>query len=386
MRIGERFGYMGMDEQSAFSTKRMAPVALPEQMLCPPYDVRGEISWIDFSGTENPFGTPQSFIDAMHDALSQGVISYLPDREAHTLRSVLARIFAMPVESFLVGSTVSSMITAVSQAFEPCVVGVSTPCPIEYVLALGNTGHTVESISSPASFVTPDADLLKDRNVSIDAALLANPSYPTSRLLSKSTLLSYLSVCDWVVVDERSIELTLGGESMAKLTDEYRNLIVIQSFSEQYAMPGMHVSYCIAHPDTIKEISKFYDNTGVSMLSEVLADAAAQEHPKLDGVRGFLYSEIPWMQCMLSLVPGIDIFPAEANYVMCSYHNGGDLKLAISDVNHLSARLQLEGFLIRKLAGTPGLAENGYFCVAVRTRQDNEKLIAALRRIVSPRG
>lgn len=385
MRIGERFEHMGMDEQSAFSTKRMASVALPEQMLCPPYDVRGEISWIDFSGTENPFGTPQSFIDAMSDALSKGVISYLPDREAHTLRSVLARIFAMPVESFLVGSTVSSMITAVSQAFEPCVVGVSTPCPIEYVLALGNTGHTVESISSPASFVTPDADLLENRNVSIDAALLANPSYPTSRLLSKSTLLSYLSVCDWVVVDERSIELTLGGESMAKLTEEYRNLIVIQSFSEQYAMPGAHVSYCIAHPDTIKEISKFYDNTGVSMFAEVLADAAAQEHPKLDGVRGFLYSEIPWMQCMLSLVPGIDIFPAEANYVMCSYHNGGDLKLAISDVNHLSARLQLEGFLIRKLAGTPGLAENGYFCVAVRTRQDNEKLIAALRRIVSPR-
>ena len=97
MRIGERFGYMGMDEQSSFSTKRMAPVALPEQTLCPPYDVRGEISWIDFSGTENPFGTPQSFIDAMCDALSKGVISYLPDREAHTLRSVLARIFAMPL-------------------------------------------------------------------------------------------------------------------------------------------------------------------------------------------------------------------------------------------------------------------------------------------------
>ena len=87
---------------------------------------------------------------------------------------------------------------------------------------------------------------------------------------------------------------------------------------------------------------------------------------------------------MLSLVPGIDIFPAEANYVMCSYHNGGDLKLAVRDVNELSSILQLEGFLVRKLAGTPGLADNGYFCVAVRTRQDNEKLIAALRQIISP--
>lgn len=356
----------------------------PEQALCPPYDVRGEISWIDFSGTENPFGTPVSFVDALCGALSDGCMSYLPDREAHTLRSALACIHGMPVESFLVGTTVSSMIGAVAQAFEPCAVGVSMPCPIEYVLSLSNRGHEIVCISSPASFVTPDADFVAKRDTAIDAALLANPSWPTSRLLSRSTLASYLDACDWVIVDERSIELTLGGESMAPLVSDHRNLVVVQSFSEQYSMPGAHISYCIAHPDTIAEISRFYDNTCVSMLAEVLAEPHLAEHPKLDGVRGFLYSEIPWMQCMLSLVPGIDIFPAEANYVMCSFHNGGDLKLAVRDIDELSARLQLEGFLVRKLAGTPGLTSDDCFCAAVRTRQDNEKLIAALRRIVSP--
>lgn len=346
--------------------------------------MRGEISWIDFSGRENPFGIPASFTAAIRKAISEGYMSYLPDRESHTLRSALARIHGMPVESFLVGTTVASMITTVAQAFEPCTVGVSMPCPVEYVLSLANTGHNVKSISSPASFVTLHADAIAQRDTLIDAALLANPSWPTSRLLSKSTLVSYLETCDWVVVDERSIELTLEGESMVPLTRDYKNLIVVQSFSEQYCMQGAHVSYCIAHPDTIADISRFYDNTCVTMLSEVLAEPHLTEYPKLDGVRGFLYTEIPWMQCMLSLVPGIDIFPAESNYVMCSFHNGGDLKLAVNDINELSARLQLDGFLIRKLAGTPGLANNGYFCVAVRTRQDNERLIAALRRIVSP--
>ena len=370
--------------QASLGTKRHALAVLPEQSLCPPYDVREEISWIDFSGIGNPFGTPQSFVNAMGEALAQGVASYQPDFEAHTLRSTLARIFSMPVESFLVGSTVSGMVAAVAQAFEPCVVGVSTPCPAEYILALGNAGHTIEGISSPTSFITPDASFLNRRDAVIDGALLSNPGYPSSRLLSKGTLVSYLERCDWVVVDERSIELTLGGESLAPLVQEFRNLVVVQSFSEQYAMPGVPISYCIAHPDTIAEISRFYDNSCVSMFSEVLSEPAALEYPKLDGVRGFLYSEIPWMQCMLSLIPGIDIFPAEANYVMCTYRNGGDLKLAVSDVDHLSARLQLEGFLVRKLAGTPGLSGNGYFCVAVRTRAENEKLLATMRRIISP--
>ncbi|MBO4352486.1 MAG: aminotransferase class I/II-fold pyridoxal phosphate-dependent enzyme [Eggerthellaceae bacterium] len=327
---------------------------------------------------------PSSFNEAIVDAFKHGIASYLPDREAHTLRSVLARSFGMPVESFLVGSTISNMITAVAQAFEPSVVGVSMPCPVEYILALSNLGHSIERISTPSSFVTPDADVLRARGVRIDAALLANPSYPTSRLLSRSTLLSYLETCEWVIVDERSIELTLGGESMAYLVKEHENLIVIQSFSEQYAMSGVHVSYCIAHPETIAHIAQFFDNTCVSMFAEVLAGPSAIEHPKLDKVRAFLDSEIPWMQCMLSLVPGIDIFPAEANYVMCTYHNGDDLKLAVKDVNQLSSLLQLEGFLVRKLAGTPGLKSDGHFCVAVRSHEDNEKLIAALRRIVSP--
>ena len=149
-------------------------------------------------------------------------------------------------------------------------------------------------------------------------------------------------------------------------------------------MPGVHVSYCIAQPDTIAHLAQFFDNTCVSMFAEVLAEPSAIEHPRLDSVRAFLDSEIPWMQCMLSLIPGIDIFPAEANYVMCTYHNGDGMKLAVDDVNQLSSLLQLEGFLVRKLAGTPGLKPNGYFCVAVRTRQENEKLIAALRRIISP--
>ena len=105
----------------ANETSRHSALALipefPEQVLCPPYEMRDEISWIDFSGTDNPFGMPQSFNDAIVSAFKNGIASYLPDREAHTLRSVLARTFGMPVESFLVGSTVSNMISAVAQNY-----------------------------------------------------------------------------------------------------------------------------------------------------------------------------------------------------------------------------------------------------------------------------
>ena len=114
---------------------RAAVTALPEQLLSPPYELRTEMNWIDFSGTANPLGTPPSFIRAMQAALAAGELNYSPDREAHTLRSVLARQHGLPVESFLVGSTVGDMVRAVAQTYQPCTVGVAVPGPVEYALA-----------------------------------------------------------------------------------------------------------------------------------------------------------------------------------------------------------------------------------------------------------
>lgn len=362
---------------------RAAVTALPEQLLSPPYELRTEMNWIDFSGTANPLGTPPSFIRAMQAALAAGELNYSPDREAHTLRSVLARQHGLPVESFLVGSTVGDMVRAVAQTYQPCTVGVAVPGPVEYALAACNAGHRVVEITSPAGFVMPDPAAAARHGVSFDAAVLANPGYPTSRLLPLPTLLAYLDACTWVVVDERSIELTLGGESMVGLVKEHRNLVVVRSLCEPYAMPGIPISYCVAHPDTIAQIARFYDSSGVPMFAEVLGELALAEREHLERTREFLDSEIPWMQCMLSLVPGIDIFPAEANYVMCAFDHGPDLDLGVASTEELAARLQLAGFLIRKLQGTPGLTNGKYFCVAVRTREDNEKLIAALREIIA---
>ena len=87
-------------------------------------------------------------------------------------------------------------------------------------------------IASPACFTVPDPAAAERHGIVFDAAVLANPGYPTSRLLPKPTLLAYLDACTWVVVDERSIELTLGGESMV---DVYKRQVVHRARSRATA-------------------------------------------------------------------------------------------------------------------------------------------------------
>lgn len=141
---------------------RRTVTLLPEQLLSPPYELLTEMNWIDFSGTANPLGTPPSFSKALRDALAAGDYRYAPDRESHTMRTVLARRYGMPVESFLCGSTVTELIRAVAQTYKPCSVGVSIPSPAEYSLAVGNAGHRVVEIFGPSGFVVPDPQTAKE--------------------------------------------------------------------------------------------------------------------------------------------------------------------------------------------------------------------------------
>ena len=72
---------------------------------------------------------------------------------------------------------------------------------------------------------------------------------------------------------------------MVPLTRDHRNLVVVRSLCESFAMPGVPVSYCVAHPDTIAQIGQFYDSSGVSMLAEVIGELVLTEQGHLERTR-----------------------------------------------------------------------------------------------------
>lgn len=355
---------------------------LPDQSLVPPYEVRALTAFLDFSSISNPLGTPAALIDAMGQALSSGAAGYAPDREGYSFKNALSQYYSLPTDSFLVGSSTNDLIRAVAQTYQPCYVGISTPSEVGYALAIGNAGHTIVDIAANrAGFLAPNPTAGESQGIHFDAALLGNPSYPTSRLLHKSTLISYLETCSWVIVDESSIELTLGGESFVSLTRHYKNLIIVRSLSVSTGLPGIPISYLVAHPHTIAQIEGFYDNSTISLFAEVISPILL-ENINTERAREFLEREIPWLQCMLSLIPGINIYPAEGNYVLCSYQVPPGLDLGAASTEELEDKLRLSGFLVRRLDDIRGLENGVYFCVSVRTHEDNEKLIDALRRII----
>ena len=374
---------MTQRDTDALPSVRACVTALPEQLLSPPYEMRSEMNWIDFSGTANPLGTPPSFIRAMEAALAAGELNYPPDREAHALRSVLARKFGLSVESFLVGSTVGDMVRAVAQTYQPCTVGVAVPGPVEYALAAGNAGHRVVEIASPAGFTVPVSGRGRAPRHRVRRRRAGEPGLPHQPPVPpKPTLLAYLDACTWVVVDERSIELTLGGESMVSLVNEHRNLVVVRSLCEPFAMPGIPISYCIAHPDTIAQITRFYDSSCVPMFAEVIGELALTETEHLERTREFLDSEIPGCSACSTSSPASTSSPPRRT-TSCARSRRRPRPGARGGEHRRAGPAPAIGRVPRAQAGRNSRVEDSrYFCVAVRTREDNEKLVAALREIV----
>ena len=65
---------MTQRDTDALPSVRACVTALPEQLLSPPYEMRSEMNWIDFSGTANPLGTPPFLhcLKIIHLALTEG--------------------------------------------------------------------------------------------------------------------------------------------------------------------------------------------------------------------------------------------------------------------------------------------------------------------------
>ena len=155
--------------------------------------------------------------------------------------------------------------------------------------------------------------------------------------------------------------------------NEHRNLVVVRSLCEPFANARHpHQLLHRAHPDTIAQITRFYDSSCVPMFAEVIGELALTETgaPRAHA-RVPLTSRSPWLQCVLNLIPGIDIFPA-GRTTSCARSTPAPTWRSVANTDEL-AQAPATGRVPDPQAGGNSRAEDSrYFCVAVRARGQRE--------------
>lgn len=337
---------------------------------------------IDFSSNINPYPVLEPIRQAGYAALER--IDRYPDPECRRLREMIVKKGEAFGQSFderevICGNGAAELIYAVCAAKMPKEALLVTPCFSEYELALSSTGARIRyyETGEEKGFRVSE-DILEAIDEKLELMFLTVPNNPTGTLIPEKLLKRILIRCAecqvFCVMDESFLEFTKEASTAGwALSDKKIQQITgyLRSFTKLYAMAGIRLGYLLTKNEPLRErIGQQRQPWGVSLIAQEMGIAAISADPadayartiqkKMQKERQFLKEQLE------PLV--LTVFPSEANFLL------------LRAEEDFAQKLLKQGILIRDCSNFHGL-QKGYFRIAVRTPQENERLVQAVRTI-----
>jgi len=326
---------------------------------------------LDFSASINPLGPPQRLLQKLRDSL--GTITSYPDPSYQELCEALARSHQIPAAYVLPGNGAAELITWAARDLASLDwVGLTTPAFSDYGRSLSAFQAKIKEF--PLGF-PPTLAIDLPQPGERAGLLLNNPHNPTGHIWRREELLPYLEKFALVVVDEAFMDFLPEGEdqSLIPLAQNYENLVIIRSLTKFYSMPGLRLGYAIAQPDYLKQWQQWRDPWSVNVLAEVAGLAALEDLEFRQQTWAWLAPTKAKLFQALAQIPGLQPYPSAANFLLVSSQYS---------VTWLQEQLlQQEKILIRDCISFPELGDR-YFRIAVRTEEDNQRLINSLTTLI----
>ncbi len=330
---------------------------------------------LDFSANLNPLGMPPEVSRAALEAACTQ--PGYPDPLCRALRAAIARGDGVEEEQVLCGNGAADLIFRLAYALRPRTALLTAPSFSEYAGALEQAGCDVRyHFLDRARSFDPDERLL-DGLEGVQLVILCSPNNPTGRLVPRDLLLRVALRCREagavLMVDECFLPLSDRPEGgLAPWLEEYPNLVLLRAFTKSYAMAGLRLGYCLcADGELLERMARSGPPWSVSAPAQAagLAALARPDWPAL--ARAEIAQNRPGLAAGLAEL-GAEVVPGQANYLL----------FRLPGVTDLADRLLNRGILIRPCGNYQGLSKD-YYRVCVRPEQENGRLLAAMREVLS---
>jgi threonine-phosphate decarboxylase len=338
----------------------------------------GRMGILDFSASINPLGYPEKIRNIVCENFDD--IVHYPDIDCAGLRKCISRKIGRSDDEIIVGNGSTELFYLIPRALRPKKGIVFQPTFSEFAEALKNSHtevfHTV--LKEKAGFCFEyDKDHFQDKKT--EMVFLCNPNNPTGQLVEKAVILTMVRQHPDVtfVVDEAFMDFVDEPERHSVIHDAgaIRNLIVVRSLTKFYGFPGLRAGYLVAHADLAKKFMEYKEPWSVNTFAQYAAMVALEDEEFISRSRKFMFEERLFLFNELSNIRGLLPYEPTANYIF--------IKIDVNNMTSLLLREHLldDGIAIRDCSNFIGLNDK-YFRVAVRTRDENMRLIAALKNIL----
>lgn len=157
----------------------------------------------------------------------------------------------------------------------------------------------------------------------VDEALGAHPSVvfvcspnnPTGNAQPLEAIASLTSRTKaLVIVDEAYIEF--GGESALKLVADHPNVAVVRTFSKAFAMAGARIGYVLTSSDVVADLQRVRLPYHMSSLTQAAGIVALRHTEQATSLLHAIRAQRDRIIRELRDLPGVTVFPSEANFVL----------------------------------------------------------------------
>ena len=335
---------------------------------------------LDYSSSINPLGPSPRALDAIKTSFGQ--VPFYPDSDSSVLREAIARRFGLGKGNVVIGNGSTEPIYLFAEVFmnagDRAVI--VEPTFGEYERAVRKVGGRVKHVVLGRGFEF-DADVVKRHLRGAKAVFLCNPNNPTSMLVRRGELIEVLEAAKslnvLVFLDEDFIEF-VDEEKQYSLVGEverFPNLFVLRTFTKFYGLTGLRIGYGVASEEVVEVLCRAKMPWSVNCFAQAAALAALADKEHARRTREVVRVERKFLMRKLSEIASFKVYPADANYIFFDVRKSG------FTAAQLKARMLERGMLIRDCSSFWGLDEF-YVRVAVRTRQENKRLVAAFREVL----
>lgn len=221
-----------------------------------------------------------------------------------------------------------------------------------------------------------------------DNILVINPDNPSGNFIPANDLLSLAEWCGErgtrLIVDESFVDFSDGYVHNTLLHDrileEYPHLVVLKSISKSYGVPGIRLGIlCSADMELMASIRKSLSIWNINSFAEFFMQIFTKYEKDYHRACTRFAEERDRFGRELSGIPFLHVMPSQANYFLCRIlppYTAGGLVLTM---------LKRFDILTRDCSTKAGLDGGQYMRIAVRSREDNDRLLAAFRQLEEER-
>lgn len=324
---------------------------------------RGDM--VDFAVNVWPATRPASLEAALAGALDRSE-RYPDEREA---RNALATRHGRSSDEVLLTDGACEAFWLIAHAFRPTTAALIHPSFTEPEAALRAVGSDIVRVFREPEQWRLDAKAVPD---DADCVVLGNPNNPTGTLSPPAAITALARTGRRLVIDESFIDFVPSEQASVSASREVPGLIVVRSLTKLWSLAGIRAGYLLASPEVVERLADHRQPWAVNSLACAALTVCASDESTPRRVASEVAAARAELTDALARLPGIRVWPSVANFLLLRTAAGPEL------VGALARR----GIAVRPAASFPGL-DDRYIRVAVRGREDNALLIAAITELLA---